>query len=80
MAGFSGRLFGSRLLFYFNRNVDNVLVGRYLGSAALGVYSLAYNVMLLPFNQIASPIQDVLYPAFARCRRTPHASAGAGCA
>ncbi len=71
MAGFSGRLFGSRLLFYFNRNIDNVLVGRYIGSAALGVYSLAYNVMLMPFSQIASPIQDVLYPAFARMQEDP---------
>jgi O-antigen/teichoic acid export membrane protein len=66
MAGFSGRLFGSRILFYLNRNIDNILVGRYLGSASLGIYSLAYNVMLLPFSQIASPIQEVLYPAFAR--------------
>jgi len=71
MAGFSGRLFVSRILFYLNRNVDNILVGRWLGSAALGFYSLAYNVMLLPFNQIASPIQDVLYPAFARMQDDP---------
>lgn len=71
MAGFSGRLFVSRILFYLNRNVDNILVGRYLGSAALGFYTLAYNVMLLPFNQIASPIQDVLYPAFARMQDDP---------
>jgi O-antigen/teichoic acid export membrane protein len=71
MAGFSGRVFGTRLLFYFNRNVDNVLIGRFIGSAALGAYAMAYNVMLMPFSNIASPIQDVLFPAFARMQDEP---------
>jgi O-antigen/teichoic acid export membrane protein len=65
-AGFSGRVFGTRLLFYANRNLDNVLIGRFIGSAALGAYALAYNVMLMPFSNIASPIQEVLFPAFSR--------------
>ena len=66
LGGFSGRVFGTRLLFYANRNVDNVLVGRFVGAAALGAYSIAYNIMLLPSNQIAAPVQEVLYPAFSR--------------
>jgi O-antigen/teichoic acid export membrane protein len=66
VAGYSGNVFGARLLFYFNRNADNLLVGRFLGASALGAYSVAYNVILMPFSQIAVPIQDVLFPAFAR--------------
>lgn len=65
-AGFSGRVFGTRLLFYGNRNLDNILIGRFIGSAALGAYALSYNVMLMPFSNIASPIQEVLFPAFSR--------------
>ena len=42
------------------------MVGRYIGSAALGAYSLAYNVMLAPFHQIGGLVQQVLFPAFAR--------------
>jgi O-antigen/teichoic acid export membrane protein len=71
LGGFSARIFVSRILFYLNRNIDNILVGRYLGAAALGMYALAYNVMLMPFSQIASPIQEVLYPAFARMQQEP---------
>ena len=66
LVGFSGHVFGARLLFYLNRNADNLLVGRFVGAAALGVYSVAYNLMLLPAGQISVPVQDVMVPAFAR--------------
>ena len=66
LAGFSGSVFGQNFLYYIVRNMDNVLIGRYLGAAALGAYALAYNVMLAPFNQIAGPLQQVLFPAFSR--------------
>lgn len=64
--GFSGSIFGTRLLFYLNRNADNVLIGRFLGPAALGVYAVAYNVMLAPLSRIAQPVVEVLFPAFSR--------------
>lgn len=66
IGGFTGNVFGQNLLYYGGRNIDNLLVGRYLGSAALGAYSLAYNVMLAPFHQIGGLVQQVLFPAFAR--------------
>lgn len=63
---FGGNVFGSRLIFYLNRNADSLLIGRFLGPAALGAYSLAYNVILLPFSQVAGPLEQLLYPAFTR--------------
>lgn len=63
---FGGDVFGSRFLFYLNRNADNLLIGRVLGPAALGAYSIAYNVILLPFSQVAGPLEQLLYPAFSR--------------
>lgn len=66
LGGFGARVFGTRLLFYLNRNADNVLIGRFLGASALGAYSLAYNLMLMPFSNIAGPIQQALFPAFSR--------------
>jgi O-antigen/teichoic acid export membrane protein len=63
--GFSGWLVGHRLLFYVHRNADNILIGRFVGAAALGAYTLAYNTMLVPFSRIAGPVQRVLWPAFA---------------
>ncbi len=34
------------MLFYLNRNTDNVLVGRFIGASGLGAYTVAYNTML----------------------------------
>jgi O-antigen/teichoic acid export membrane protein len=66
LAGYSGNDFGARVLFFVNRNSDNLLVGRFLGPAALGAYAVSYNIMLLPLAQIGIPMQEVLFPAFSR--------------
>ena len=64
--GFSLNVFGTRLLFYGNRNADNLLIGRFIGAAGLGVYGLAYNVMLAPMSRLGWPIAEVLFPAFSK--------------
>ena len=68
LGSFSALVSGGRVLFYLNRNVDNFLVGRYLGPSALGAYSLAYNIMLTPLNRLAAPVQQVMFPALSRIR------------
>jgi O-antigen/teichoic acid export membrane protein len=60
-----------RVLLYVNLNGDNLLIGRYIGSVALGVYAVAYNVMLLPTSRITAPARDVLYAAFVRLQDQP---------
>ena len=66
LGGYSANVLGSRLLFYGNRNIDNLLIGRFLGPAALGAYAVSYNIMLAPLSQISLPLQDVLFPAMSR--------------
>ena len=56
----------SKILGYIIVNTDNLLIGRYLGSFSLGVYTIAYNLMVLPAARIALPVQTVFYAAFAR--------------
>jgi O-antigen/teichoic acid export membrane protein len=73
LGSFGGRTLVARLFSYANLNADNLLVGRFLGSVPLGVYSIAYNVMFLPATRIADPIQQVLFPAFARLQNDPAA-------
>jgi O-antigen/teichoic acid export membrane protein len=71
LGSFSGYLVGHRLLWYAHRNADNVLIGRFLGASALGAYTLAYNIMLVPMSRIAGPVQKVLGPAFAKMQDEP---------
>jgi PST family polysaccharide transporter len=61
----------SKFLLYLNLNGDNLLVGRYVGARALGIYSVAFNVMFLPISRVITPIRDVFYAAFVRLQNDP---------
>ncbi len=67
---FGLRSSGSQILFYFYTNVDYPIVGYYFGEAALGVYKLAYEVVLEPVRVISNVVVDIAFPAFARLRHT----------
>jgi O-antigen/teichoic acid export membrane protein len=71
LGGFSTYLVGHRLLYYMHQNADRLLVGRFIGTAALGAYAVAYNVILQPASRIAQPVQRVLTPAFSRMQDEP---------
>lgn len=63
---FSFDVFGANLLGYLTRYADKLLVGKYLGSESLGYYSMAYQIMLYPMNQISSVIIRVLFPTLSK--------------
>lgn len=50
---------------YFSKNADNFLIGKYLSTSALGVYSIAYRIMLYPLQNISITLMKVLFPAFS---------------
>jgi O-antigen/teichoic acid export membrane protein len=68
---FGAKTMGSRFLGFLRFYADNLLIGRYLGSASLGIYAVAYNVMFAPVIRITQPAQQVLFPAFARLQGDP---------
>ncbi len=53
---------------YVQQSVDFFAIGRFLGAARLGYYTLAYRVAELPYLSIADPIAKVTFPGFARMR------------
>lgn len=61
-----GSIFGVQLLNYAARNMDNVVIGANLGPAALGQYSRAYSLFLLPQQQLNGPIGRVALPVLSR--------------
>ena len=66
LGGFAGNVFAENMLWQGGRTVASVLIGRLLGAAALGTYTLATTVILTPFARIAAPLQQVFFPAFAQ--------------
>jgi O-antigen/teichoic acid export membrane protein len=66
LGGYGLNLVGWQILGFGRNNADNILIGRFLGSAALGRYGVAFNLMFLPISRLIIPIQDTLFPAFSR--------------
>jgi len=56
---------GTRLAYYATTNADNLVVGKVLGAASLGLYNLAYRLMLLPILKVADVVATVSMPAMA---------------
>ena len=71
MVAFGGNVAASYLVFNLNRNVDNVLIGWYWGAAPLGLYSRAYNLLMLPVRQLSAPAASVAVPAFSKIQSDP---------
>ena len=51
--------------------VDYLLVGRLLGATALGLYSRAYQFLMLPAQLIGTATQTVLFPSIAAIQDQP---------
>lgn len=52
-------------------NVDYLLVGRYLGATALGVYTLAFRLPELLVQEFPVIVSNVLFPTFTKLRDDP---------
>ncbi len=50
---------------YAARNADNVLIGRFVGADALGLYDRAYRLLMLPLQQINGPVSRVAVPTLS---------------
>jgi len=62
------RYVGSDLIAILILNLDYLLVGRYLGAEALGVYTIAFRLPDLIILQFARTISGVTFPVYSRMR------------
>lgn len=67
--GFGSRFMAIQTVNQLAMNVDNILVGRLLGPAALGFYNRAFALMMLPVTLLGSSAQQVLFPRFSRLQQ-----------
>jgi O-antigen/teichoic acid export membrane protein len=71
MLAFGRDLTGFTVVNYFSRNLDNLLIGRVWGAAQLGFYAKAYQLLLLPLDQVIEPVNAVAVPALSRLNGEP---------
>jgi O-antigen/teichoic acid export membrane protein len=63
---FGINIIGSNFVDFFNRNSDNFLIGYFLGTTALGYYSLAYNLLSVLTELLITVPNAVTFPVFSR--------------
>ena len=71
LVAFGGNVAASYFIIGVSRSADNVLIGRYTGAGPLGLYSRAYNLLMLPVRQLSAPAASVAIPAFSRTQGNP---------
>jgi O-antigen/teichoic acid export membrane protein len=62
---FGGGFTAARVANYLAGQGDNLVVGRWLGPAALGIYGRAYQLMAVPAAAVGEVLDTVLFPAMA---------------
>lgn len=65
---FSKNVLSVNLVGFFTRSVDNLIVGKILGAAAVGVYSMAFQFARLPVMLISGPLNYVLYAKLSQVK------------
>ncbi|WAX55909.1 lipopolysaccharide biosynthesis protein [Jatrophihabitans cynanchi] len=63
---FGGGVLGTQLIGYATNNLDNVAIGVHSGSGPLGLYSRAYQLLMVPLTQVNDPMTRVVLPVLSR--------------
>ncbi len=51
---------------YLFQNVDNIVVGRLLGTGPLGMYQLGYSISILPISEVTDVVSRVMFPVYTK--------------
>lgn len=63
---FSIYQFFANVVAYLSRNLDSILVGKFMGMKELGYYNKSFNLMLMPIQYIAGVLTPVMLPSFSK--------------
>lgn len=69
--GYSVYQFLAQLLNYFNRNLDQLLIGKFFSKADLGQYNKSYHLMQMPISYIPGVVGPALHPILSEHQNDP---------
>ncbi|MEM1239561.1 MAG: MOP flippase family protein [Cyanobacteria bacterium P01_H01_bin.26] len=64
-------IIGFNFLDFFNRRSDDLLIGYFLGTVALGYYSVAYRLLLIMIKLLTNVTIQVALPTFSKLQKEP---------
>jgi len=71
MLWYGGSVTFNGLIVYVAYNLDKVLLGRYAGATALGIYGRAYQLINLPTDSFTATVSQVAFPALSKLQNDP---------
>ncbi len=63
----------ARIAWYLYSNADFAVVGRVLGKAALGAYTVGWTIASIPVDRVTALVGSVTPPVFSAVQHDPHA-------
>lgn len=63
---FGGNLMAAQMLGYVSQNIGQVIIGYRIGAEALGLYNRAFQLLMMPLNQINAPATTVALPVLSK--------------
>jgi teichuronic acid exporter len=61
----------SQFMLLFGRRIDDILIGKWMGTGVLGIYSLAYSLYMWPISNIKGRISQVVFAALSKIQTDP---------
>ena len=71
MMHFGGSLTLISLLMYIAYNADKIMIGRFWGVDAIGIYGRAYQIINIPTDNLNSAVGEVAFSALSRLQHDP---------
>src|SRR5208282_4311616 len=71
MIHFGGSVTLLSLLVYIAYNLDKVLLGRFWGAEALGIYGRSFQIISIPTDNLNSAVGEVAFAALSRLQHEP---------
>ena len=65
MIKFGGHVTIGHFLAYLARNLDKILIGKFLGAVPLGLYNKAHHLLIVPLSQIRLPLNSLALPVLS---------------
>ena len=69
---FGSRLTATGIVSFLARNIDNVLIGRFMGTQALGFYALAFQIVSMPPMIVSGSAYYTLFAGTSEAARSGH--------
>jgi O-antigen/teichoic acid export membrane protein len=72
LISFSKWMLLGNLFAFLGTRAPDFLLGRLFGPRAVGLYSVSFEIAMLPTTELVAPINRVALPAYSRMRETEH--------